>query len=231
VIAGNPTVASMTPGRLDVFARGYDNMLYHISAQGTTWAAWSGMGLTLVNDPAAASWGANRLDLWMQGADQNVYHTFWDGAKWNLPDGEGGLLSNSPAAAASAVGQMTVVAPGAGGVLERSTYSGGWMGWQPLGLSSGFPASVVAHDASTVSVFATGTDNQLWWGMLPIGQSGSFAQVASQPVIQATWAAAPPAKPAAASDAVGSRRSSFGTARNLPLRPTPTTDPVKPLRR
>lgn len=173
-IAGTPAVASPAPGQLHVLARGTDNMLYQIVGLGSSWTAWSPLGLSTFSDPAAASWGLDRLDVWVMGPDQNLYHTYWDGTRWSSPDGEGGLLTNSPAAAASAVGQLTVVAPGSNASLERSSYAGSWTGWQPIGMQSGFPAAVVTHDAATQSVFATGTDGQLWWGMLPISQAGSF---------------------------------------------------------
>jgi SpoIID/LytB domain protein len=86
--AGDPTVVSWAPGRLDVFVRGgSDNRLWQIFSTdgGATWSAWIkpfGDDGTLASSPQAESRGPGRLDVWVTGTDNQIYQHFYDG-QWN----------------------------------------------------------------------------------------------------------------------------------------------------
>ena len=52
-----PGVSSWAPNRLDTFATGSDNSLYHKYWNGSTWSDFENLGGTLTSAPAAVSWG------------------------------------------------------------------------------------------------------------------------------------------------------------------------------
>ncbi len=56
VLTSGPAVASWQPNRLDVFARGTDNSLYHKWWDGNNWSDWESLGGVLTSAPAAVSW-------------------------------------------------------------------------------------------------------------------------------------------------------------------------------
>jgi hypothetical protein len=76
VIVDGPAVSSWASGRLDVFAPGTDNALYHKWYDGT-WHDWESLGGVIVSAPAAVSWGANRIDTFAAGTDNALYHKWW----------------------------------------------------------------------------------------------------------------------------------------------------------
>ncbi len=69
VITTAPAVASWQPNRLDVFAGGTDNSLFHIWWDGQRWSSWESLGGGLTSSPAAVSWGPNRIDVFVRGTD------------------------------------------------------------------------------------------------------------------------------------------------------------------
>ena len=54
-ITAGPAVSSWAPGRLDVFAKGADNALWHKWCDGG-WHDWESLGGVIDNEPAAVSW-------------------------------------------------------------------------------------------------------------------------------------------------------------------------------
>jgi hypothetical protein len=90
-LTSSPTVSSWGPNRLDVFAKGGDNKLWHKYWNGTgQWGPWQrlnapavGFYNNLSNQPAAVSWGPNRIDCFYGGADSRVYHISWNGNAWS----------------------------------------------------------------------------------------------------------------------------------------------------
>lgn len=65
-ITAKPAIASQGPGKLDIFARGVDNGLYHIwtTNYAASWSNWEPMtGGPLESGPDAVSWGLGRVDV------------------------------------------------------------------------------------------------------------------------------------------------------------------------
>jgi hypothetical protein len=71
-------VSSWASGRLDVFARGTDNLLYHKSYD-NGWSAWESLGAELGSDPEAISWARNRIDVFARGTNDALWHKWYDG--------------------------------------------------------------------------------------------------------------------------------------------------------
>jgi hypothetical protein len=80
-LSSGPCVCSWAAGRLDVFARGTDNALWHLSYDGG-WGPWEQLGANPISaDPTAVAWGFNRIDVFVRGADNALYTKWWNG-KW-----------------------------------------------------------------------------------------------------------------------------------------------------
>jgi hypothetical protein len=77
ILTSEPTVASWAAGRLDCFARGTDNAMWHKWWDGT-WHNWESLGGILMSGPAAVSWGANRIDCFARGTNNAMWHK-WHG--------------------------------------------------------------------------------------------------------------------------------------------------------
>ena len=96
VLTTAPAVASWQPNRLDVFAGGTDESLYHIWWDGNRWSSWESLGGVLTSAPAAVSWGPNRIDVFARGTDNALWHIWWDGRRWSDWESLGGVLTSSP---------------------------------------------------------------------------------------------------------------------------------------
>src|SRR5215472_14148521 len=73
-------VASWSAGRLDLFARGQDNALWHRWWNGTAWSGWENLQGVLTAAPAAISWGPNRIDVFIRASDDVLYADNWNGS-------------------------------------------------------------------------------------------------------------------------------------------------------
>jgi hypothetical protein len=62
--------------RLDIFALGSDNSMYHKYWDGGAWGpsqtGWDALGGVFNSPPAAVSWGANRFDIFALGTDNSM---------------------------------------------------------------------------------------------------------------------------------------------------------------
>jgi hypothetical protein len=118
-------VASWASGRLDVFARGTDNELYHKwYAVASGWSGWESLGGALTYGPAAVSWGPNRIAVVVGGANDAVSLKAYDGtAGWSEWQSLDGSITASPAAASRASGLLDVFARGTDNALYRKAWT------------------------------------------------------------------------------------------------------------
>ena len=73
-------VASFAADRVDIFALGTDNGMYHKAWNGSAWVPetdWDALGGEFSSAPAVVSWGNNRLDIFALGTNNAMYHMFW----------------------------------------------------------------------------------------------------------------------------------------------------------
>lgn len=69
--------------RIDVFALGGGNALYHKAWTGTAWTSWTSHGTSFSSKPAVTSWCSNRLDVLALGlGDKSMYRQAWNGSDW-----------------------------------------------------------------------------------------------------------------------------------------------------
>ena len=163
VLTTAPAAASWQPNRLDVFAGGTGNSLYHIWWDGSRWSSWESLGGTITSAPAAVSWGPNRIDVFARGTDNALWHIWWDGNRWSEWESLGGSLTSGPAAVSWGPNRIDVFARGTDNALWHIWWDGNWWSsWESLGgvLTSG-PA-VSSKRPNHLDVFVKGTNNTLY---------------------------------------------------------------------
>ncbi|HEY9601490.1 MAG TPA: hypothetical protein V6C85_07770 [Allocoleopsis sp.] len=99
-----PAAVSWGANRIDVFALGIDNYVYHAWGNGSSeWRGWEKLGGPCIHGVAVASRGANSLDLFSIstdtiGTDNHMYHRSWNGSSWSRWENLGGACISAPAA-------------------------------------------------------------------------------------------------------------------------------------
>jgi spore germination protein YaaH len=187
-LSSAPDVASWGSNRLDVFARGTDNALYHRWWDGKAWRGWESLGGVITSDPSAVSWGNGRIDVFARGTDNALYHRFFSGT-WSAWESLGGALTSGPDVASWGLNRLDVFARGTNNVLFHKVWNGVWNSWESLGGALTSDPSAVSWGPGRIDVFGRGTDNSLqhkvwnvntWsdWESLG-GTLGSGADVAS----------------------------------------------------
>jgi hypothetical protein len=77
VITSGVGVSSWAPNRLDCFAKGTDNALWHKWWAGAGWSNWESLGGVIVDDPGAVSWWSDRIDVFAPGTNNHMFHKWW----------------------------------------------------------------------------------------------------------------------------------------------------------
>jgi spore germination protein YaaH len=156
--------SSWGPGRLDVFAKGPDNALWHKYYAGG-WSSWSSLGGQLTSEPAAVSWGKGRIDVFARGTNNDLQHIFYDaaGGGWSTWYSHGGALASGPDVASWSAGRLDVFARGTANDLQHIFYSSGtgWTTWFSHGGTLTSDPGAVAWGYGRIDVFAKGTANDL----------------------------------------------------------------------
>ena len=163
VLTSNPDCVSREPNRIDCFARGTDNAIWHKWWDRSSWSGWESLGGELTSGPTAASWGANRLDVFARGTDNALWHKWWDGRGWRGWERVGGVLKSDPDCVSREPNRIDCFVRGVDDALWRTRWDGRrWRGWQSLGgeLTSGPTAS--SRGANRLDVFVRGPDDALW---------------------------------------------------------------------
>ena len=96
VILGGPDCVSWGPNRIDCFAKGTDNAMYHRWWDGAAWGGWESLGGTILEAPDCVSWGPNRIDCFARGTDAAMHHRWWDGTAWGGWESLGGIILDKP---------------------------------------------------------------------------------------------------------------------------------------
>lgn len=190
-LKAGPAVSSWGANRLDCFAWGADDQLYHRAFNGV-WGNWEPLGGVLTSGPAAVSWGVNRIDCFVRGSDNALYHKFYDGA-WHNWEPLGGGLTSGPAASSWGPGRLDVFARGTdNGLWHKAFINGVWGNWGPLGGTLTSSPAAVARGVNHIDVFVRGTGNAIYQntfngstlsGSINLGTPSSTVQAASAPAV------------------------------------------------
>jgi hypothetical protein len=85
-LAGPPTAVSSADGRIDLFALGADQALYHKRFDGSAWQpsaeGWTSLGGSCAGSPTVVASGPDRLDVFVVGTDGALYHKWSEGSTW-----------------------------------------------------------------------------------------------------------------------------------------------------
>jgi RHS repeat-associated protein len=166
-LTGNPAAVSWGPNRIDSFAQGTDNAIWHRSFDGTTWGQWETLGGGLTSSPAASSWGVGRLDVFARGQDNQLWQKTFTNNAWGAwaavsPSLAGGLTS-APSAVSWGSGRIDVVAKGSNNAIWHTYYDGtSWHTWDSMGGGLTSAPAIASWGSGRLDIFARGQDNALW---------------------------------------------------------------------
>jgi hypothetical protein len=159
-----PAVSSWGPDRVDLFVRGLDYALWHISVDNGILGQWESLGGYLTSAPAAVSWSYGRIDVFARNADSALSHIWFDDGYWSGWESLGGWLASGPGVSSWAPGRLDVFAAGVYGDLQHLYFDYyGWAGWESLGgagLGDSNPAAV-SWGYGRIDVFAGAVGWQL----------------------------------------------------------------------
>ncbi|MCW6006389.1 S8 family serine peptidase [Micromonospora sp. CPCC 205371] len=154
-----PAVTSSGPNKIDLIAKGSDNVLYHQVYDGA-WRGWEPIGDGLASAPAVVSWGPGRIDLFARGHDNALWHRAYDGT-WHGWQSLGGVIKHAPTVSSWAPGRLDVFVVGGDDALHHRTFEGQWYGWERLGGVLNATPAAVSWGPNRIDIFARGADNHL----------------------------------------------------------------------
>jgi hypothetical protein len=126
-------------GRLEVFARGSDNRIYHNFQKnpGTgPWVGFTQLGSLdiFASGPSVVRKPDGHLHVFVRGLQNDLWHNFQMqlNSSWSGWQSHGGRLAGTPVPAIEENGQIVVFSTGADGQLMRISETAGWT-WKSLG--------------------------------------------------------------------------------------------------
>ena len=162
-------LGSNADGRLEAFATGTDNALWHIwqTAPNNGWSAWASLGGILTSSRAVARNTDGRLEVFARGTDDALWH-IWQtspGGSWSAWASLGGVITSDPFVSRNLDGRLEVFARGTDKALWhiwQTAPNNGWSAWASLGGVITTDPVVAQNNDGRLEVFARGTDNALW---------------------------------------------------------------------
>lgn len=171
-MAGAPVLFASPGGRVDLFVRSGDGVLWHRPFVGS-WQAWQSLGVVASN-PAVTTWGDGRLDVFVRGTDGALWHRLLSGGVWGPWQSRGGAMLGTPAAVAWGPGRLDVFIRGTDNALWHMGWQDGygWSAWEAQGGGMSADPVAVSWGVGRLDVFIRGTDNALWYKYFQGGWSG-----------------------------------------------------------
>ncbi len=178
VITSRIAVGLNKDGRLELFARGTDNALWHkwqTAPSAGPWSGWASLGGVITSDPVVVSNADGRLEVFARGTDNAVWHK-WQvtpGGAWSAWNSQGGVITSNIAAIRNTDGRLEIFARGTDNALwfkwQMNPSAGPWSGWASLGGKITTEPVAALNADGRLEVFARGTDNAVWhrWQMNP----------------------------------------------------------------
>jgi hypothetical protein len=160
-LSSGPTAASWGHNRIDVFACGADNSLWHKARDGA-WNSWEGLGGQLTSDPSGVSWGEGRIDVFGRGLDSALWHLVYEQGLWREWESLGGQLGSGPTVSSWTPGRLDVFFRGLDSALWHRAYDGVWHEPESLGGQFTSDPSAVSWAPNVIDVFVRGIDSGLW---------------------------------------------------------------------
>jgi hypothetical protein len=163
ILTSGPAVTSWAANRLDCFAKGGDNRMWHKWWDGAAWRGWEDLGGVIDDNPAAVSWGPNRIDCFARGMDNHMWHKWWDGTAWHGWEDLGGVITSGPAVASWSANRLDCFAKGGDNHMWHKWWDGAaWRGWEDLGGVIDDNSAASSWSAGRIDTFVRGMDNHMW---------------------------------------------------------------------
>ena len=166
-ILETPECKSWGANRIDCFARGTNQAMFHRWWDGSNWGGWENLGGVLLEPPSCVSWGANRIDCFAPGADAAMWHRWWNGSAWGGWESLSGIILESPLCVSWGVNRIDCFARGIDRAMFHRWWDGlNWGGWENLGGVLLDAPSCVSWSANRIDCFARGTNRAMfhrWW--------------------------------------------------------------------
>ncbi|MEV6985232.1 hypothetical protein AB0M95_28770 [Sphaerisporangium sp. NPDC051017] len=185
-------VGTNKDGRLEVFALGSNNELWHAwqLTAGGAWSGWASLGGQFEGEalPAVGKNADGRLEVFITGGDGHLWH-LWQlspGGGWSGWLNEGGSLQHGantgPAVGVNQDGRLELFATGTDGRTYHKWqgFSGGWSGWASMGSGGSFPV-VERNQDGRLELFTNGGSHVLHaWQVAPNSGWSGFGGVGGQ---------------------------------------------------
>ena len=111
LLTSAPVAVSWGPNRLDVFAMGSDNAVWHRAYDGAGWQAWESLGGTRRLASGGSDPGAQLSGCVHQGRGQRHLAPRFNGSSWGAWESLGGLFTSAaPIAVSRGAGRLDVFA-------------------------------------------------------------------------------------------------------------------------
>lgn len=176
-------------GRLEVFAIGGDNAVYHTwqqspNAKWFDWSSWTSLGGKDIRQIAIARNADGRLELFALGGDKAAYH-IWQTAPnggWGQWAGLGGHDLRQLAVGKNADGRLELFALGGDKALYhiwQTAPNAGWGQWAGLGGHDLLQIAIAANSDGRLEAFAIGGNRAAYhiWQTAPNGGWGPWANL------------------------------------------------------
>lgn len=185
-----PTIASWSPGHLDVLYSATDGALHRRIFDRGWLPGDEGDGGKLLSAPSAVSWGKNRIDVFARGtvpidicppdrpcrtleSAPQLIHNWYDGA-WRGWEGLGGDITSAPSAISWSEGRLDIFYAGGDATLKHKWFQGAWHPEEPWGTVPivGAPGAVT-WGVGRIDVFARSSSNALFHDWYEDGARGN----------------------------------------------------------
>lgn len=157
-----PAISSWGPGRLDVFERATDNVLYHRAFSATQWLGWESLGGNLASGPSAASWEPGRIDVVARATGTNNINHQWFQSGWGGPDVLGTTI-DVPGISSWGTNRLDLFERAADNNLYHRCWCGaqGWLGWEKIGEGLASGPDAVSWGPGRIDVVAEKTNHSV----------------------------------------------------------------------
>ncbi len=167
VLTSGPAVSLRADGTVDVFARGTNKAIYHLTVKGDTASSWESLGGSAATGPGAVKRrNTSYIDLFYASAGRDLKHRYYDGGtkKWSAEASLGEAVISAPAPSSRLTNWLDVfVRSAAGNVFNRSYRAAdGWTPYSKVDHTTSAALSVISRAEGDLDIFARGGDNRLY---------------------------------------------------------------------
>ena len=171
--ASRPSVVANADGRLEVFAAGFDGVVYHAwqTTPNGPWSGWSALpGTTTARSVVAVRGVGGKLVAAARLVDGSVSAASYSGTAWSGWSSIGGTITGTISPTTNIDGRAELFAISTAGTVvhQWQNGTGHWMGWVSLGGPKGPTALQVVSNSATgrgLEVFVVagpGTISHAW---------------------------------------------------------------------